>query len=387
MLTPNGDLGQRVAGDPRPGVGADRRGPEPGADAVPGEDAGAGGRRCAARTRSTRCSTCWPRTRPTPTWRSSGCRSRTSPSRCGSPGCRSTTTRRARRPDGLLGQEHPHPRAYGTFPRILRKYVREERRLTLEDAIRKFTSLPAQRMRLGDRGRAQGRDVGGRGRVRSRPRCATGPRSPSRTSSSEGMQWVLVNGIPVIADGKATGALPGRVLRGPGVPGALIAAAPSPLRRRSRYFVRMPVDVTSEIGQLQTVLVHTPGRELEAVTPGNREDYLYDDIIDLEIAQREHRQFVSVLRRFARVFQVRDLLAEILAAARGPRVPDHQDDGRGRLGRAGPAARHAAAGADRRDADRGHPRGERARSPGRSTRRASPSRRCPTSSSPATSAW
>ena len=75
----------------------------------------------------------------------------------------------------------------------------------------------------------------------------------------------------------------------------------------------MPVDVTSEIGQLQTVLVHTPGRELEAVTPGNREDYLYDDIIDLEIAQREHRQFVSVLRRFARVFQVRELLAEILA--------------------------------------------------------------------------
>jgi len=75
----------------------------------------------------------------------------------------------------------------------------------------------------------------------------------------------------------------------------------------------MPVDVTSEIGQLQTVLVHTPGAELEAVTPGNREDYLYDDIIDLEIAQREHRQFVSVLRRFATVFQVRALLAELLS--------------------------------------------------------------------------
>ena len=75
----------------------------------------------------------------------------------------------------------------------------------------------------------------------------------------------------------------------------------------------MPVDVTSEIGQLQTVLVHTPGRELEAVTPGNREDYLYDDIIDLEIAQREHRQFVSVLRRFATVLQVRELLADILS--------------------------------------------------------------------------
>jgi arginine deiminase len=75
----------------------------------------------------------------------------------------------------------------------------------------------------------------------------------------------------------------------------------------------MSVEVTSEIGSLQTVLVHTPGPELEAVTPGNREDFLYDDIIDLEIAQREHRQFVSILRRFAKVYQVRDLLAEILA--------------------------------------------------------------------------
>jgi len=75
----------------------------------------------------------------------------------------------------------------------------------------------------------------------------------------------------------------------------------------------MPVEVTSEIGSLETVLVHTPGPELEAVTPGNREHFLYTDIIDLEIAQREHRQFVSVLRRFARVLQVRELLAEILA--------------------------------------------------------------------------
>src|SRR5919108_5866722 len=72
------------------------------------------------------------------------------------------------------------------------------------------------------------------------------------------------------------------------------------------------IRVTSEIGALEAVLVHTPGPELEAVTPGNREAYLYDDIIDLESAQREHRQFVSVLRRFARVFQARELLAEIL---------------------------------------------------------------------------
>src|ERR1700722_578192 len=55
-------------------------------------------------------------------------------------------------PEGLLGAEHPHPRAYGTFPRIPRKYVREEHTLTLEDAVRKFSALPAQRMRLTDRG-------------------------------------------------------------------------------------------------------------------------------------------------------------------------------------------------------------------------------------------
>src|SRR5258708_39430804 len=55
-------------------------------------------------------------------------------------------------PEGILGQAHPHPRAYGTFPRVLAKYVREEKVLTLEDAIRKFSALPAQRMRLTDRG-------------------------------------------------------------------------------------------------------------------------------------------------------------------------------------------------------------------------------------------
>ena len=118
-------------------------------------------------------------------------------------------------PDGLLGKEHPHPRAYGTFPRILRKYVRAEHRLTLEDAIRKFSSLPAQRMRLGDRGVLK---VGmwadvvvfNPDSVRDRATFA----KPNQLS--EGMQWVLVNGIPVIADGRATGALPGQVIRGPG---------------------------------------------------------------------------------------------------------------------------------------------------------------------------
>jgi arginine deiminase len=70
--------------------------------------------------------------------------------------------------------------------------------------------------------------------------------------------------------------------------------------------------ITSEIGQLETVLVHTPGEELAAVTPSNREDYLYDDVIGLEIAQREHRRFVSVVSRFATVHEISDLLAETM---------------------------------------------------------------------------
>jgi arginine deiminase len=75
----------------------------------------------------------------------------------------------------------------------------------------------------------------------------------------------------------------------------------------------MPVSVTSEIGGLRAVLVHTPGPELLAVTPSTREDYLYDDIIDLEHAQREHRRFVAILQRFTEVLYVRDLLGEVTA--------------------------------------------------------------------------
>lgn len=72
------------------------------------------------------------------------------------------------------------------------------------------------------------------------------------------------------------------------------------------------VHVTSEIGALRSVLVHTPGSELLAVTPGSREAYLYDDIVDVELAHGEHKRFVDVLRRFAAVHEVRDLLTEVV---------------------------------------------------------------------------
>ncbi len=72
------------------------------------------------------------------------------------------------------------------------------------------------------------------------------------------------------------------------------------------------VRVTSEIGSLDTVLVHTPGKELEAVTPGNREDFLYDDLIGLEVSAREHARLKRVLAHFATVLEISDLLAEVL---------------------------------------------------------------------------
>jgi N-acyl-D-amino-acid deacylase len=118
-------------------------------------------------------------------------------------------------PEGILGLEHPHPRAYGTFPRILRKYVREEHKLTLEDAIRKFSALPAQRMRLTDRGVLKAgmwADV-----VIFDPATVRDLATFDNPNQlSQGMDYVLVNGVAVIAAGKMTGAKPGKVLRGAG---------------------------------------------------------------------------------------------------------------------------------------------------------------------------
>ena len=118
-------------------------------------------------------------------------------------------------PEGLLGQAHPHPRAYGTFPRILSKYVREEKALTLEDAIRKCSALPAQRMRLTDRGvlkQGMWADVVIFDPATVRDRATFD--NPNQLS--EGMEYVLVNGVSVIEQGKMTGKLPGKVLHGPG---------------------------------------------------------------------------------------------------------------------------------------------------------------------------
>ncbi|MFI4967183.1 MAG: amidohydrolase family protein [Gammaproteobacteria bacterium] len=118
-------------------------------------------------------------------------------------------------PEGLLGTEHPHPRAYATFPRILSKYVKGEGKLTLPDAIRKFSALPAQREHLTDRGvlkLGMWADVN----VFDPDTIHDVATYDDPNKLSVGMQYVLVNGVPVIDGGKMTGALPGQVLLGPG---------------------------------------------------------------------------------------------------------------------------------------------------------------------------
>jgi len=116
---------------------------------------------------------------------------------------------------GPLSQSKTHPRAYGSFPRILGRYVREQHVLTLEQAIRKFTSLPAQRVGLLQRGilkpgffadvtifdPATVNDVA----------TFEDPHRPST-----GIEYVIVNGVVSLEHGKPTGQLGGRPLRGPG---------------------------------------------------------------------------------------------------------------------------------------------------------------------------
>lgn len=109
----------------------------------------------------------------------------------------------------------PHPRSFGTYPRVLAKYVREEGLLPLEEAVRKMTSAPANRLGLTDRGLVR---PGMRADLvlfdAETVRDDASFQEPERYP--RGIEWVFVNGVAVIAGGTPTDALPGRVLRGPG---------------------------------------------------------------------------------------------------------------------------------------------------------------------------
>jgi N-acyl-D-amino-acid deacylase len=111
-----------------------------------------------------------------------------------------------------------HPRAYGTFPRILGRYVRDEKLITLEDAVRKMTSQAALRVNLRDRGvlrEGMKADI-----------VVFDPATVRDVATfedphhfSEGIEDVIVNGVPVLRDGKMTGATPGHTIRGGGYAG------------------------------------------------------------------------------------------------------------------------------------------------------------------------
>ena len=112
---------------------------------------------------------------------------------------------------GLMSKRNPHPRAYGTFPRILGKYVREENVLTLPEAIRKMTSLPAANLGLNDRGliregMAADLVIFDAEKIIDKADYANPHQYP------EGLTHVIVNGQPVILDGMHTGRKPGRAL-------------------------------------------------------------------------------------------------------------------------------------------------------------------------------
>jgi N-acyl-D-amino-acid deacylase len=118
-------------------------------------------------------------------------------------------------PEGVFLRSNPHPRAYGTFARLLGKYVRDEQVIPLEEAIRKLTSFPAATLHLKRRGSlAPGHhaDV-----VVFDPATITDHATFEQPHQyATGMVHVLVNGTLVLRDGEHTGATPGRVVRGPG---------------------------------------------------------------------------------------------------------------------------------------------------------------------------
>jgi N-acyl-D-amino-acid deacylase len=129
----------------------------------------------------------------------------------------------------VFGEGSPHPRSYGTFVRVLATYVREKKLLSLEEAVRKMSSFPAARLGLLDRGLLR---PGFKADVAvfdpDRVRDVATFETPHRYA--EGVSLVLVNGVPVLEDGRVTPARPGRILRGAG---SVAYSLPSPPKRGS----------------------------------------------------------------------------------------------------------------------------------------------------------
>ena len=120
-------------------------------------------------------------------------------------------------PEGVFLKSNPHPRAYGSFARVLGKYVREEKVITLQDAIRKLAALPAQNLRIDRRGELK-RGFYADVVVFDPDKVQDHATFVEPHQYSTGMVHVFVNGEQVLKDGEHTGATPGRAVRGPGYP-------------------------------------------------------------------------------------------------------------------------------------------------------------------------
>ncbi len=118
-------------------------------------------------------------------------------------------------PEGVFLESNPHPRAYGSFARILGKYSREEKVIPLEEAVRRLTSLPATNLRIPRRGKLAPGYYGDV--VVFNPLTIIDHATFEKPHQyATGVAHVFVNGVQVLADGEHTGAKPGRVVRGPG---------------------------------------------------------------------------------------------------------------------------------------------------------------------------
>jgi N-acyl-D-amino-acid deacylase len=118
-------------------------------------------------------------------------------------------------PEGVFLKSSAHPRAYGNFARLLGHYVREEKLISLEEAVRRLTGFPATNLGLNRRGflkEGQFADVA----VFDPATIVDRATFEQPHQFAEGVRHVLVNGVPVLKDGQHTGALPGRALKGPG---------------------------------------------------------------------------------------------------------------------------------------------------------------------------
>jgi N-acyl-D-aspartate/D-glutamate deacylase len=114
--------------------------------------------------------------------------------------------------DGPLSTDQPHPRAFGTFPRVLCRYARELGVFPLEEAVRRMTSLPAERAGLAERGRLAAGLFADVAVFDPETVCDRATyEAPKRLPV--GIEDVIVNGVPVLRNGEPTGALPGRALR------------------------------------------------------------------------------------------------------------------------------------------------------------------------------